>query len=98
MGAASRYTSFSNGRAPRVLATTCASTCSVNTLATSRTVARWMVAVAYSATAPRTQRLNPAPAASLRTWLPSTQMPRRLSLLWDLPYSACRIAFVATQR
>ena len=81
MGAASRYTSFSYGDTPRVLATTCASTYSVNTLATSWTAARWMVAVAHSATAPQTWRLSPIAAASLRTWLPGTQMPRRLSLL-----------------
>ena len=37
MGAARRYTTVFDGSAPRVRATTCASTCSVNTLATSWT-------------------------------------------------------------
>ena len=45
-----------------------------------------------------TVRLCLVPAASLRTWLPSTQMPRRLSRLWALPYFACRMAFVAPAR
>ena len=58
-GAARRYTSVGDGSSPHVRATTCASTCSVKSLATSSTSARSMVAVAHFATTSRTWRRSP---------------------------------------